>query len=1262
VQLRQVDESELQADVYAFLRASLVGGEPEHAFDLLNHWLYLASERRERIAHGSFATKIGNVGRYLADRATYHQEWFTSIVPIEDAVIPDIRREPLTQEFYEGIPARYEHILLALDVVRHDRLHEIEARFQDATVVIIHGASGQGKTTLAYRYLHDFVPELWRFEVRLIEDRQHAVRIARALSGHANAVSAPMVVFVDVAPRDADWPDLIRELAQNENLRVLVAIREEDWRRASTPHAGFPFGTVELTFDEEEAHRLYPNLASIRTPDRFLSFEDAWRRFGSGGPLLEFVYLVTQDASLRERLRDQVRRLQDWVRVGKLHPSELGLLRIVSVASAYGARVHLKTLLEQLQLTNPIRTLELFEREYLVRRSRSDQFVEGLHPIRSAILVDLLTDPVVMPWSDVASTCLPLLAEQDTEIFLLHAFSRRTDAAQALTEVLLALQPETWTGLGGIVRALLWLGVRQYVAENEGVILEAFERLGPAWTFALDFDIASVANGLAASWWKDMDVIPNQMKVAIEELQARQTTKAAAFAQVERWLAQCGKQPAPPTTLSDWAAMAEAGFWAGQLAIDCRVLFSLDEADLDRAIDTLPLEQLGDVVLGLKAAWTDRFHSWLDENQARILRRFRRETQTVVIENGGKTIRAHFILDLQHLVDTDGHACSASDPSRNRPHHESLRRVHLLSKLAPNRDHYGCQGYGHRLGMLSLPFDDTDKPSIPANSLAPGWPVRINSLFRGLGIYALRPSTWLEHAETVLQLRETVACTLRDLQRALCAHFRKQKPTKLLGDYISIEEWRHCQLITGGSLLLPKCAVDEWGFTTEGIANPRGTVSESDMSRQTREALAFWEHRPYLSALRDFTFSLSNFYRQSTHVLALNPALGRTKSAKARESVLQAAVDQGVRTDFAHLSTYNLAEALSALPAFQREFKRRFSHFVDVRSLDTVEKRERDVFSRGWALWYHFAHHPNRTWRDAEHEALSRIDKVLGRVRRDIRRGFRQLSTEGIDATILSEQLPWEGQPALWITFDVHRPVELYTSFDSVLEILKSAMAVSNDSTWKGYALDLRWGTVVIVPLARSKSLNKMAWRMTTSVLASGRASGGKDWWNYVQRPVSPEDWTRSGLPAWESERLQMATTFQSALIELSLLVAHLCDLTRLPAQTDDLGQTLLQEYLTRQSQSINEAFQRALDQAAELLRYFESLTEEQRESRPPLIAAMRTLGDMTENLAPSPDFDGEQLITLSTLVDWMPRLETARLQAELVYLLWATDCLDRSG
>lgn len=537
IELTTVDETVLTTTVFDFIHDSLVGISAAHAFELLVYWLFTASEKQEKITYAILIDKINNVGRFLTERAVNHLEWFTTIHPIEEISVDSQRQQELQVEFYQGTSARYDHILAELDVRRNDDLKQIAKAFQTNRIVIIHSASGQGKSTLAYRYLHDFYPETWRFEVRSPENAEHARRIALALSGHANAVGIPLIIYLDVQPNNRNWTDLLFELAQNPNLQLLVTVREEDFRRASISRANFQFEEIELSFTESIGRQIYTGLSAVKASQRFLSFDEAWRQFGSDGPLLEFVYLITQDELLRERLSQQIRNLEDSVRTGQLQPNEFQLLRLVSVASAFEARLNLNSLVERLGLLAPRRTLELFEQEYLLRRTSDDQYVEGLHPIRSAILVDLLTDSTIQPWASAARECIPLIAESDLENFILFAFARRDIEARSLLNVLWDHQPDTWTGVAGILRALLWVGIRDYVDENQPLIDEAFTHSGSGWSLLLDFDIAGVSSS-PIEWWKTLPV-PDRTVSMIESLRARQSPKQKVFAHALQWLEGC---------------------------------------------------------------------------------------------------------------------------------------------------------------------------------------------------------------------------------------------------------------------------------------------------------------------------------------------------------------------------------------------------------------------------------------------------------------------------------------------------------------------------------------------------------------------------------------------------------------------------------------------------------------------------------------------------------------------------------------------------
>jgi hypothetical protein len=181
--LQQVDESDLTDRVHKTLKDSVPGVDPESAFDLLMLWLYLCAENRTIVTRTTVIDRIHKVGEFVVARAAYHMEWFTSIIPIEDTVTEAAsHHEELANEFYQGISARYDHILANLDVIRAQKLLALSAAFQKHRLVIVHAASGQGKTTLAYRYLRDFFPSQWRFRVTSMGSREQVLRAAFAIA------------------------------------------------------------------------------------------------------------------------------------------------------------------------------------------------------------------------------------------------------------------------------------------------------------------------------------------------------------------------------------------------------------------------------------------------------------------------------------------------------------------------------------------------------------------------------------------------------------------------------------------------------------------------------------------------------------------------------------------------------------------------------------------------------------------------------------------------------------------------------------------------------------------------------------------------------------------------------------------------------------------------------------------------------------------------------------------------------------------------
>src|SRR5262249_15761729 len=158
--LKTLNAETVESSVVRRLQDTLVGVDAHSAIELLQAWLFLAMETRQRLSFDDLQQRVLAVGRFINERSAHHLQWFRSILPLTST--PEgVDTARLRQEFYSGVSARFEHILSQLDVRRDAPLKAIDDAFQTCRLVVVHGASGQGKTALAYRYLRDFVPEGW---------------------------------------------------------------------------------------------------------------------------------------------------------------------------------------------------------------------------------------------------------------------------------------------------------------------------------------------------------------------------------------------------------------------------------------------------------------------------------------------------------------------------------------------------------------------------------------------------------------------------------------------------------------------------------------------------------------------------------------------------------------------------------------------------------------------------------------------------------------------------------------------------------------------------------------------------------------------------------------------------------------------------------------------------------------------------------------------------------------------------------------------
>ena len=707
IKIQTVDESNIYNRVRGRLAETVGGIDPDAAFDLLNFWLYGLAEQKRAVPARTFVDKLHDIGRFLSERNAHLAEWNTSILPLTTEGVDDGRLLKLKNEFYQGTSATKDHITAGLDVRRPVWIQAVTLALETNGIVIIHAASGQGKTTLALRYIHDYFPTHLSYAVSFIEGRQHAARIALALSGYARVLGTMIAIHVDVSPRDSDWAELVYRLSEIPHIKILVTIREEDYRRAEIAVTEFRFKDISLELRDEEAQNIFSELyRRSESPRYFTSFDEAWAKFGGSGPLLEFVYLLTNTESLQSRLKSQILRIRREIQERNRHPDELRLLQIAAVATAYEAQIDVLLLSKAILLPDILGTLQMFEKEYLIRRSEDGKFLEALHPVRSMILTDLLCDSVVSPWISVAIVSLNLIKESGIGDFLLRGLLEHESEQKGLLSAARQRPIKTWVGFAGVLRAHRWTLIRSdvlYADDSENPEIRT-----------LRIDLVS-------------------------------------------WLAAtAAKIPEDPATEDDWKGVAYSWFSLSQLEIRDSRFMRIGETAMQDAVLSLPLFLLSELSVAMHLILPGRHKYWWNQHRRRIIERSCAEYGIFALKEDSGALVTHYIYNEGRRKGVD----------ERDPHAGTLERIQLIRQFIPTSTAYGAQAYWHSHGE-ELPYDDTRKTGIPLHSLPPSSITLDRRLFTNLRLYQERPLTWTGFLQPILNLRRQTVVLLFSIEEVL---------------------------------------------------------------------------------------------------------------------------------------------------------------------------------------------------------------------------------------------------------------------------------------------------------------------------------------------------------------------------------------------------------------------------------------------------------------------------------------------------------------
>jgi hypothetical protein len=597
------------------------------------------------------------------------------------------RDDSSLEDFYKGKGTRPGHVVANADVRRDTWLERIDQALRTSKVCILRASSGQGKSTLMYRYAFDRWPHDDTF-VLLAAQTPEQVEQIRSYLRFRSELSLPTLLMIDNAGWATRlWPQ-VAETCAALGVRVLVTVRHEDWFRFGKENL-FTYEVLEPTLELVEAREIYRAFrAAGQLHPSVKSPEWAYERVGEPHLLLEYTYLLTHGQMLVERLHDQLQQISAQ---GE-DTAKLEVLRRTVLASTLGAPIEARKLFAELPLRDdPQQVAQSLTGEYLTLEGG---MLTGLHWVRSDHLVRLLHQGYP-DLTTTAETTLNVVPDNSISIFVSNVMSHPDIDSERLLDALVSRARTAPTAtIVSFLEGVFEAGERMHFHHKRPVFDKAYRDFGTSGPFLLGISdgsperidlVGQLADILGAkgdnlrklqAFAQEPVLVPRGLERCTMLL-----TRAADVIDLEfarRDLASLGR-------LLDWCAACDVRLpWWSEI--------SGDLSNRSNAL-RLPLADLSSFTQGLYRFDAGVYEAWFSLHKDDLLGYLKLHTSCLTLEVENNELFIEFVVDESAVLDANEQAVS---------------RLRSLRMALPFCDSYRSQG------VYTLPFGLT--PSYDATS------------------------------------------------------------------------------------------------------------------------------------------------------------------------------------------------------------------------------------------------------------------------------------------------------------------------------------------------------------------------------------------------------------------------------------------------------------------------------------------------------------------------------------------------------------------
>ncbi len=1133
-QFTEINEEIITGEVEKLMKENFVETDPIPAIDYLLSWLQFIAEKQQPVTRKEFYSKVQSFAIYLTEQIAIQHQYGLVLKPLHKISTDNVNKQVLEKEFYKATLTRYEHILLGLDVNREKNLDKIKEEIKENNTIIIKGASGQGKTALLYSYIHQFTNNWLSFELNIQQDPITTQQSILAIASISKKLDIPTVFVINVTPNTTGWIKIVKESAHLNHIKFLVAIRNEDWYRASAVGIEFENKEIDLSLTEEEAETIYLKLNERNKISHFTDFEHAWIQLGSNTPLLEYVYSITQGDSLLNKLKQQIRGIA--LNGNQNSNQQIEFLRIVSLADSFGSKIDVSKLSKNIDYQFIIEELE---NEYLIKKSFDKKYIQGLHIVRSQKLVEILFDEFTHTKEEYIYKCIPLLAEEDLYIFLLQLFHLEIlRPEQFISELGKRIPVNNWAIYTTLIKSCIWLGAKEFVESNRLILDEVKAVFGDAWSFAVDFMFGADYDRRGML---DLLEVEEVIKEKIDKLNKTLSSKQTVFNLPTRTINNLNFPVKTPTTIFEWKSFGEALFWLKNIPNEKEVVGIYDEAKFESAFQMMDSRSLSKLMLGLYTYSPDS-----DAVRKKFIKYFIRQVKEefdiIHFDFEGDEITIHFIINI------------LKNEKLRSSNDFAVNVLNIIRTALPDKKLFKSQGYGHRLQMLSVDIDDTHKAMPVKNMPLEEW-TNINACIVKLYEYKNRPDDWNEYLVQLNQWEISIKEKIEEFNRSFAKLFAGSK------NYAPVAPVMQNALIKAAAKIKePKSITDPLG-----IYGGDKVISITDNEREELNRKLQSKYGLFFKSLSDFKIDIENFIRQSAQSLYSKAKLTTDNSHIHNESTER----------FSQINLYNSIEKLA-------EYNFQYKNVLGNIDADHYSRIEINSLLTSAATWKDFLNN----YRNGD-RSFNRIFKLKADFENRIVKELKQASKSNPFSIKYFNNKQTKEKPIIII--DAEGPLWGLLGYKEAYNIIQKAIDSPEYTSLKYLMLQVWFSNFCFIQTIKRKTLDNH-WNTIKLYTLKDRSFDELSLISSIQQPIEPGIIENLNIESWaklypEFTAINKATKAYGKVI---FLADHFYDLRLFEnIELASPDKEKLQQHLNKTGLELQESFQVVLDLLLEWINMF---------------------------------------------------------------------------